>query len=289
MSKTHRGGGTPVYSAPELFAHLFQNIDLDSDSDSEDSEAPAAHLFTSACDIYSAGILCIVWEVVTKQEPWAAEIAKWTKKIAGGGGTSSNQIKQQLAKAVYQKGKRPKLPSDCDPLLRSVIERCWRQDPQQRPPAQAVLDELGAQAISSPAFPGGRHFQGSNFKREYERCGPPQHQHEVLRAVTEIVYGYCDLQKIADDARDDFLRRLFGEWGKATKAHEVLNTTAKTACLLVWTSQENLVFNGGVSIEFCSIFCELLRADRASLIQQAAILARGVNLNLCLLEGSATR
>jgi hypothetical protein len=136
--------------------------------------------------------------------------------------------------------------------------------------------------LISPPFPGGRHLQGSNFKREYEQCKPPEHQYEVLRAVTEIVYSYCDRQKIADGTRDDFLRRLNAEWGKTKKAKDVLNVPVKISCLLVWTSQEKLDGH----IEFCSIFCEVLREDYAFSVEQAAVLARGVNGNLCVPENA---
>jgi tRNA A-37 threonylcarbamoyl transferase component Bud32 len=134
MSKTHRGGGTPIYSAPELFAHLFEKVDLDSDSDSDDTPV-VAQQYTEACDVYSLGML--VWEVQTGQVPWAAEITKWSKKIAGGA-AGNDQIKQQLARTVYEKRKRPKLPVDGSTLIISIIERCWHQEPAQRPPAQVV-------------------------------------------------------------------------------------------------------------------------------------------------------
>jgi hypothetical protein len=104
----------------------------------------------------------------------------------------------------------------------------------------------------------------------------------VLKAVTEIVFGYCDLHKIADGARDDFLRRLRAEWGKAKEAKEVLNIAVKLSCLLVWTSQTKL----DDRIEFCSIFCEVLREDYAFSAKQAAVLARGVNGNLCVPESA---
>jgi hypothetical protein len=139
-----------------------------------------------------------------------------------------------------------------------------------------------APPLVGPRFPGGHHFQGSNFKREYEQCKPPEHQHEVLRAVTEIVYSYCDRQTIADGTRDDFLRRLKAEWGKTNEAKDVLNGPVKISCLLVWTSEEKL--DG--RIEFCSIFCEVLREDYAASAEQAAVLARGINSNLCVPENA---
>jgi len=161
VSKTHRGGGTPIYSAPELFTHLFAKVDLDSDSDSEDANETLvlAQQYTEACDMYSLGVL--VWEVETGEVPWAKEIAKWSKKIAGSG-TGSDQVRQQLARTVHEKKKRPKLPAGCIPLMSSIIERCWHQDAAQRPAVEAVLDELeGSKELADivPAFPGGRHLQ----------------------------------------------------------------------------------------------------------------------------------
>jgi hypothetical protein len=92
--------------------------------------------------------------------------------------------------------------------------------------------QMFSQAVATCPFPDGRHFRGSNFKREYERCNSPEHhQDEVLKAVRKIVYGHCDLHEIADGPRDNFLHRLFAEWGRASYAHEVLSTPAKTACL----------------------------------------------------------
>jgi hypothetical protein len=107
----------------------------------------------------------------------------------------------------------------------------------------------------------------------------------VLKAVTKIVFGYCYLHKIADGARDDLLCRLFAEWGKAKEAKGVLNVAVKTSCLLVWTSAEKL--DGRV--EFCSIFCEVLREDYAFSAEKAAVLAQGVNCNMCVPESARTR
>jgi serine/threonine protein kinase len=48
VSKAHRGGGTPIYSAPELFADIFADS-----SDSEDDDCVT--VYTMACDVYSGG------------------------------------------------------------------------------------------------------------------------------------------------------------------------------------------------------------------------------------------
>jgi hypothetical protein len=184
---------------------MFAKVDLDSDSDSEDAdandeeEALVLAQYIEACDVYSMGVL--VWEVETGEEPWAKEIAKWSKKIAGSG-AGSDQIKQQLARTVYQKEKRPKVPAGCSPLITSIIERCWHQDAAQRPAVEMVLGELeGSKELAdiAPAFPGGRHLQGSNFKIEYEKLGDtspsklqPHQQGRLLHAVESLVEKSCE-------------------------------------------------------------------------------------------------
>jgi tRNA A-37 threonylcarbamoyl transferase component Bud32 len=76
MSATHRGGGTHVYKAPELFAHLFVEV-VDSDSDDSDDMVEAvdsdiddgavASVYTISCDLYSAGV--VAWEIETGESP----------------------------------------------------------------------------------------------------------------------------------------------------------------------------------------------------------------------------
>jgi serine/threonine protein kinase len=112
MSMTHRGGGTPIYSAPELFTHLFD------DSDSDDEDASTVSMYTAACDVYSAAVL--IWEVVTGEVPWQNNVQKWSQN------KPSSYVERKLAKEVLKKNNRPALPSDCNPLLLSIIERCWQ-------------------------------------------------------------------------------------------------------------------------------------------------------------------
>jgi serine/threonine protein kinase len=66
MSTPHRGGGTPVYTAPELFAVMFE------DSDDSDEDATDLGKYTGAGDVYSTGVLIgEAGEVVTGQQPAA--------------------------------------------------------------------------------------------------------------------------------------------------------------------------------------------------------------------------
>jgi serine/threonine protein kinase len=296
MSKTHRGGGTPIYSAPELFAHLFQKVDLDSDSDSEDAaEALVVQQYTKKCDMYSLGVL--IWEVETTQVPWAVEIAKWSKKIAGAG-TGNDQIKQQLATTVFEKRKRPKFPANCTPLIRSIIERCWHHEAEQRPPVQIVLDELeteidaivgheaSAAAAASimaddyavPDAPSYAlsNFASSNFKREYEWTATKPlaapHTDRLLGAVRRVIEGYCGRHNIDQVRGDNFFLELRREWK--------LTDDVSIAAERLWTSLQTMRTGTGREPEFCFVLSQLLRDDPASLARSCAIIARALNTNL---------
>jgi hypothetical protein len=291
MSKTHRGGGTPVYSAPELFKHLFEEV---SDSDDEDSEKAAGgtvSVYTMACDLYSAGIL--VWEVVTGENPWGKDVQKWSQD------KTASQVEKKLAAKVLTKQKRPPVPDDCDPPLESIIKRLWHQDPAQRPPAQVVLGELEAhidavvhqEASASmaasimaddyavpdaPAYTLG-DFASSNFKREYAWTATkplePAHTDRLLGAVRRVIEGYCTRKNIDQARGDTFFLELRREWE--------LTDEVGIAAERLWTSAVELKTAGdGRDFEFCFIFSQLLREDPASLTRSCAIIARALNMNL---------
>ncbi|CAM9918327.1 unnamed protein product, partial [Scytosiphon promiscuus] len=66
-------------------------------------------------DVYSFGIVC--FEVATRMEPFPG------MQLA------------QLVRAVADKGRRPEIPggASASPDITPLMERCWRQDPAQRP------------------------------------------------------------------------------------------------------------------------------------------------------------
>ncbi|EEF31633.1 protein kinase, putative [Ricinus communis] len=48
----------------------------------------------------------------------------------------------QAAVGVVQKGLRPTIPKHTHPKLAELLERCWRQDPAQRPNFSEIIDIL---------------------------------------------------------------------------------------------------------------------------------------------------
>jgi serine/threonine protein kinase len=77
---------------------------------------------SSASDIYSFGM--IIWGLASGSEPYP----DWNA--------------MQIIVQVSQQGHRPDVPADCPPFLAALLQRCWSQDPLQRPSAAAIVKEL---------------------------------------------------------------------------------------------------------------------------------------------------
>lgn len=45
---------------------------------------------------------------------------------------------------------RPPVPDSCDPEWRSLMERCWSEEPSERPSFTEVVSQLQTMAANSP-------------------------------------------------------------------------------------------------------------------------------------------
>ncbi|KAG7971975.1 hypothetical protein I3843_07G161600 [Carya illinoinensis] len=73
-------------------------------------------------DVYSFGV--ILWELVTLQQPW------------------SGLSPAQVVGAVAFQNRRPAIPQNVSPVLASLIESCWADDPVQRPSFTSIVQSL---------------------------------------------------------------------------------------------------------------------------------------------------
>ncbi|KAJ3437023.1 ankyrin repeat-containing protein [Anaeramoeba flamelloides] len=78
-------------------------------------------IFSKASNIYNFSI--IVWEIMTEKVPFSS-LEKWEIKIG-----------------VVRDGKRPDLPTE-NTSLNFLIEKCWKQNPEERPTIEDVIKDL---------------------------------------------------------------------------------------------------------------------------------------------------
>ncbi|KAL8153965.1 hypothetical protein V2J09_011725 [Rumex salicifolius] len=81
-------------------------------------------------DVYSFGV--ILWELVTMQQPW------------------SGLSPAQVVGAVAFQNRRLAVPANTSPMLASLMEACWADDPSQRPAFRSIVDTL-KKLLKSPS------------------------------------------------------------------------------------------------------------------------------------------
>jgi len=109
---TMRSGGVPAGTYGFMAPELLQNNE-----------------FTEKSDVYSYAMVC--FEIVTRERPWR--------------GLSLPQI----MKYVADEGKRPELPLHVSAILISLIEICWKQDPNDRPTFASINQNFFPRSLSS--------------------------------------------------------------------------------------------------------------------------------------------
>lgn len=103
MSTASSIKGTAIYTAPEIW---------------EDKE------ITESCDVYSFGLL--LYSIFANEEPFEKR--------------NYNQYKFSIN--VIQNGERPEFTREIPTPFWSLMERCWSQDPKERPTFKEILNDL---------------------------------------------------------------------------------------------------------------------------------------------------
>ncbi|CAG7860728.1 unnamed protein product [Brassica rapa] len=78
--------------------------------------------YTHKADVFSYAI--VLWELLTGDIPYAF------------------LTPLQAAVGVVQKGLRPKIPKKTHPRVKGLLERCWQQEPKERPDFEEIIEML---------------------------------------------------------------------------------------------------------------------------------------------------
>ena len=74
-------------------------------------------------DIFAYGIM--LWELETGETPY-----------------KDTPCAERVKFMVGYKGERPKIPADCDPILKDLMQQCWHEDRRERPDVDGILHRL---------------------------------------------------------------------------------------------------------------------------------------------------
>ncbi|KAH0923220.1 hypothetical protein HID58_023238 [Brassica napus] len=69
----------------------------------------------------------------------------------------------QAAVGVVQKGLRPKIPKKTNPKVKGLLERCWQQDPKERPDFEEIIEMLQQMMIDVGDEDSGKDKQRLGF------------------------------------------------------------------------------------------------------------------------------
>jgi serine/threonine protein kinase len=112
FSKQTSNVGTTLWMAPEVFS-------IDSCAVVPGLQLPA---YPFKADVYSFAIVC--YEILTRKPPFEGE------------------KKDDLSERVKVDRLRPLLPERCPTRLASLIQRCWKHNPRERPEFPKICREL---------------------------------------------------------------------------------------------------------------------------------------------------
>jgi len=85
-------------------------------------EVLAEEHYSTKADVYSFGM--VLWEMIAKELPF-----------------KTLMLDRQIEELILQ-GDRPEIPSYCPAAFGSLLEQCWSQDPEMRPPFTVIKDQL---------------------------------------------------------------------------------------------------------------------------------------------------
>lgn len=150
------------------------------------------------CDVYSFGIL--IWEVIMEETPF-----KDAKEM-------------QIQVAVIE-GQRPTLedfPKDVPAMLKTLVERCWSQNPDDRPAFSEIKQQLENELISKDSFKAEVEKNKENLKQQIH--SDPKFENNSLPTKVNISKNHSCRQLEPPSARLTTLLQTDGAEDDLNKA-----------------------------------------------------------------------
>jgi serine/threonine protein kinase len=95
-------------------------------------ESIALKAYSKKSDVWSFGI--VVYEIVAQCEP------------------HKDRNILEVAVAIRDRGLTPKIPDHCPPLLREIMEMCWKKDPNERPNFETIYAMLSSRGTTESIY-----------------------------------------------------------------------------------------------------------------------------------------
>ena len=86
-----------------------------------------------------------------------------------------------------KKGERPTIPSDCPIQIKNLIERCWNQEPKQRPTMQQIIEYLDKKSNEAQKL----EYLDNSISFNLNQF--PQHQSSQSTPIAPLKSGSNDL------------------------------------------------------------------------------------------------
>lgn len=134
--KTRNGEKATLKIGSYLSHHFTCHFPSLSPSLSLSSQAPeviGGGEYHESSDVYSFGI--IMWELVSRQPPFHGMNAA------------------QVSIAVLNKGARPPIPPSCPSQYSALLQACWDQSPENRPPFAFIVERLNVMLAEAKKKP----------------------------------------------------------------------------------------------------------------------------------------
>jgi hypothetical protein len=84
---------------------------------------------SSASGPVSSCNITVVWEIIMQSEPHV------------------DVDPVDVGALIRDTGLTPKIPDNCSPLLRQLMEMCWQREPEQRPTIEVIVAMLSSSQI----------------------------------------------------------------------------------------------------------------------------------------------